>query len=200
MSFEELFRPMMEFMEMWQRTQPQLGLALAEVTKVTDQGYILSYQSGNHTADSAPARVASFAAGKERGAYFMPEVGDEVVVGFEMGNINQPVILGALWSDIDAAPPGIDAGQSNNVRMIRSRSGHEITFDDSPGASKIKIKTGASPGFEITLEDGPSPKISIKTTGEIKTSKIVLDGVAWNHFHPSGAGPTEGPVSLTPVV
>lgn len=200
MSFEEVFRPLMDFVEMWQRTQPQLGLALAEVTRVTSEGYILTYQSGNHTAESAPARMSSFAAGKERGVYFMPEVGDEVVVGFEMGNINQPVILGALWSDVDAAPPGVDGSASNNIRMIRSRAGHEITFDDSPGAAKIKIKTAATPGFEITLEDGPSAKISIKTTGDINSSKIVLDGVAWNHIHPSGSGPTEGPISKVPVV
>jgi phage baseplate assembly protein gpV len=200
---EELFAPIMDFVEQWQRTQPQLGLARAEVARVTDEGYILTYHSGDHSAESAPARVSSFMAGRERGAFFMPEVGDEVIVGFEMGNINQPVILGSMWSDVDAPPPGVDTSSSNNIRTIRSRAGHEITFDDSAGASKIKIKTAGAapqPGFEITLEDGPSPKISIKTTGAIATSKIVLDGVAWNHQHATGTGPSGPPLSIVPVV
>lgn len=198
MSFDDLFRRLTEFVESWQRNPPQLGIAFAEVSRVTDEGYILEYISGNHDAPSAPARVASFVAGRERGAYFMPEVGDEVVVAFEMGNINQPVIIGALWSDSDPPPPGVDRAQSNNIRTIRSRAGHEVTFDDSPATGKISIKTAG--GFEITLEDGPSPKINIKTSGAIATSRIVLDGVAWNHQHATGTGPSGPPLSITPVV
>ncbi len=203
MSFEELFRPLTEMMEQWQRQPPQLGIAFAEVKEVRTEGYILDFISGNHDAPSAPARVASFAAGRERGAFFMPEVGDEVVVAFEMGDINQPVIIGSLWSDTDAVPTGVDTSSSNNIRMLRSRTGHVITFDDSPGADKIQIKTAGTPptgGFEITLEGGPSPKISIKTTGTVATSKIVLDGIAWNHQHATGTGPSGPPLSIVPVV
>jgi uncharacterized protein involved in type VI secretion and phage assembly len=198
-SFDEVFSRLTEFAERWQRTQPQLGIAFAEVTGVRDDGhYTLSYLSGNHEAPSAPARVSTFMAGPKRGAYFMPEIGDEVVVGFELGDLNRPVILGALWNDVDPVPPGVDASPSNNIRSITSRAGHQLTFDDSPGGGKIEIKTTG--GFEITLEDGASPKISIKTTGSIASSRIVLDGVAWNHQHPTGAGPSGPPQSIVPVV
>ncbi len=197
MTIEDTLRRLTDFVERWQRTAPQLGLAFAEVASVDDDGYTLNYYSGNHDAPSAPARVAAPMAGGGRGAYFMPEVGDEVVVGFEMGNLDRPVILGALWSDVDQPPSQADTSSSNNVRTIVSRAGHEVTFDDSP-EGKIRIKTNG--GFEITIEDGIAPKIAIKTTGNINSSRIVLDGVSWNHTHPSGTGPSGGPVSITPVV
>lgn len=196
MSLDQVFARLTEFAERWQRQQPQFGLAFAEVTSVDDNGYTLSYLSGNHDAPSAPARVAAPMAGNRRGAYFMPEVGDEVVVGFELGNLDRPVILGALWSDVDAPPTAADTSASNNVRTITSRAGHEITFDDSP-AGGIHIKTNG--GFEVTLDDG-GQKITIKTTGTIATSRLVLDGVAWNHQHATGTGPSGPPLSIVPVV
>ena len=80
---------------------------------------------------------------------------------------------------------------------MTSRAGHQITFDDSP-EGKIFIETQG--GFEITIEDGPSPKINVKTTGVIATSRLVLDGVAWNHQHATGTGPSGPPMSIVPVV
>jgi hypothetical protein len=197
MNLDDALRKLTAFQENWQRTAPQLGLAFAEVASVSDDGYTLNYYSGNHDAPSAPARVATLMAGNGRGAYFMPEVGDEVVVGFEMGNLDRPVILGALWSDVDPPPGQADTSSANNVRTIVSRAGHEITFDDSP-AGKILIRTRG--GFEISIQDGVSPKIEIKTTGDVMSSRIVLDGVSWNHQHASGTGPSGPPVSIVPVV
>jgi uncharacterized protein involved in type VI secretion and phage assembly len=200
MSFDEVFARITEFAERFQRSAPQLGIAFAEVMGQTEGGYTLRYLTGNHDAPSAPARVASFMAGNQRGAFFMPERGDEVVVGFEMGDLNRPVILGALWSDVDGVPPGIDPNESNNIRTITSRAGHQVTFDDS-AAGKITIKTQG--GMEITLEDGATPKISIKTITsgpvQVSASKIVLDGIAWNHQHATGTGPSGPPMSIAPV-
>ena len=109
------------------------------------------------------------------------------------------MILGALWSDVDAVPPGVDASSSNNLRSITSRAGHQITLDDTPGSGKVQIKiAGDAPtgGFEITIEAGPSPKINIKTTGVIATSRIVLDGVPWFHQHATGTGPSGPPLPM----
>jgi uncharacterized protein involved in type VI secretion and phage assembly len=150
------------------------------------------------TESVGPARVATFMAGKERGAYFMPEVGDEVVVGFELGDMSRPIILGALWSDVDPPPPQADTSESNNKRTIVSRSKHELTFDDTSGSLKLTLKSGQN-GYEITIQDQPTPRITIKTTGNIATSKIELDGVAWNHQHATGVGPSGPPLSIVPV-
>lgn len=191
----ELFSRLRRFEERWERTAPMFGLMFAEVRAIRDDGYELDWISGTMTEPSAPARVATLMAGDRRGSFFMPEVGDEVVVGFEMGNLDRPVILGALWSDQDQPPDNADTSATNNIRTIVSRAGHEITFDDSPSGS-ILIKTKG--GMEITLHEVP-PKITIKTTGNIATSQLELDGVAWNHQHATGTGPSGPPVSITPV-
>ena len=51
---------------------------------------------------SSWAPVAAPMAGKERGAFFMPEEGDEVLVAFEHGNFDHPFIIGFLWNGVDA--------------------------------------------------------------------------------------------------
>ena len=192
----ELFARLRHFEDRWNREAPMFGLMFAEVAAIRDDGYELTWISGAMTEPSAPARVATLMAGDRRGTFFMPEVGDEVVVGFELGNLDRPVILGALWSDQDQPPDNADTASTNNVRTLVSRAGHEITFDDSPNGL-ITIKTKG--GMEITLNEVP-PKITIKTTGNIATSQLELDGVAWNHQHATGTGPSGPPVSIVPVV
>lgn len=192
---QKLFSKLRNFEERWERDAPMFGLMFAEVRAIRDDGYELEWLSGAMSDPSAPARVATLMAGNRRGSFFMPEVGDEVVVGFELGNLDRPVILGALWSDRDEPPQQADTSSTNNIRTLVSRSGHEVTFDDSPNG-KITIKTNG--GMEIVLEDVP-PKITIKTTGNVATSRIVLDGVSWNHQHATGTGPSGPPTSIVPV-
>jgi uncharacterized protein involved in type VI secretion and phage assembly len=86
------------------------------------------------------ARVVSPMAGKERGFYMLPEVGDEVLVAFEHGDVRFPYVLGSLWNGKDE-PPEINGDGKNNLRVMRSRSGHAIIFDDTKGAEKITIST-----------------------------------------------------------
>jgi phage baseplate assembly protein gpV len=185
-----VFSRLRRFEERWDRSAPMYGLMFAEVRAIRDDGYELDWISGTMTEPSAPARVATLMAGDGRGTFFTPEVGDEVVVGFEMGCLDRPVILGALWSDQDKPPDNADTGATNNIRTIVSRAGHEITFDDSPSGS-ITIKTKG--GMEITLHEVPA-KITIKTTGDIESSTLVLDNVPWNHMHATGTGPSGPPV------
>ena len=123
------------------------------------------------TERSAPARLATLMAGNQRGSFFRPEVGDEVVVGFELGNINRPVILGALWSDVDQPPEGADTSSSNNIRMIVSRLKHQIVLDDTSSAGKVTIKSAG--GISIVLDDASSaPKLTLTTNGGMT---LVLD-------------------------
>jgi uncharacterized protein involved in type VI secretion and phage assembly len=84
------------------------------------------------------ARVAAPMAGKQRGAYFLPEVDDEVLVAFEHGDVRFPYVLGALWNGQDAPPVTNDDGK-NNVRMIKSRSGHIVKLNDEDGKETIEI-------------------------------------------------------------
>jgi len=84
------------------------------------------------------ARVAVLMAGNQRGTFFLPEAGDEVLVAFEAGDITRPFILGGLWNGQDA-PPDTNADGKNNLRLIKSRSGRVIRLDDTDGSEKIEI-------------------------------------------------------------
>ncbi len=82
--------------------------------------------------------------GEARGFFFLPEVDDEVLVMFELGDIRRPVVVGNLWNGVDKAYHENQAqGGSNNYRSIRSRSGHMIVFhdDDLAGQERIIIET-----------------------------------------------------------
>lgn len=84
------------------------------------------------------ARIAAPMAGKERGVYFLPEVDDEVLVAFEHGDVRFPYVLGALWNGIDK-PPADNGDGKNNLRVIKSRSGHTIKLNDEDGKETIEI-------------------------------------------------------------
>src|ERR1035441_10767335 len=81
------------------REQPVHGIAIAIVTgRMGDGTYELRCLSMGANAPSAPARMMMPSAGSKRGVYWMPEVGDEVVVAFEGSDSNSPIILGALYN------------------------------------------------------------------------------------------------------
>lgn len=113
------------------------------------------------------ARVISFMAGKDRGAFFLPEVDDEVLVAFEYGDINMPYVIGSLWNGKDV-PPENNSDGKNNIRMIRSRSGHVITLDDSDGSEQIKIMDKTEKNMIII--DAKNNMISITSDKDIELS------------------------------
>jgi uncharacterized protein involved in type VI secretion and phage assembly len=88
--------------------------------------------------ESQWARLAVPMAGKDRGAYFLPEVDDEVLVVFEHGDVRFPYVVGALWNGQDTPPAKNDDGK-NNLRLIKSRSGHLIKLNDEDGKETIEI-------------------------------------------------------------
>lgn len=84
------------------------------------------------------ARVAAPMAGGGRGVYFLPEVDDEVLVAFEQGDVRFPYVVGSLWNGKDVPPAANDDGK-NNVRVIKSRSGHVIRLTDQDGKEMIEV-------------------------------------------------------------
>ena len=71
----------------------------------------------------------SLGGGKDRGWFTLPEVDDEVLIMFEHGDIARPIIVGALWNGKDKAIDNNSDGK-NARRVIKSKKGHKITFDD----------------------------------------------------------------------
>jgi uncharacterized protein involved in type VI secretion and phage assembly len=96
------------------------------------------------------ARLATLMAGGDRGSWFVPDVGDEVLVAFEGGHPRRPYVVGALWNGQDAPPEQMD--QQNNVKTILSRRGVRITLDDTSGAVKLRLETPG--GHRVVLDDG----------------------------------------------
>jgi len=88
--------------------------------------------------ESQWARIAAPMAGNERGVYFLPEVDDEVLVAFEHGDVRFPFVIGALWNGVDK-PPADNGDGKNNLRVIKSRSGHTIKLNDEDGKETIEI-------------------------------------------------------------
>lgn len=151
------------------------GIALALVTNNKDPQGLgrvkVKYPWREDGQDSTWARIAFPMAGNDRGMHFLPEVGDEVLVAFDKGNIDHPYVLGALWNGKDK-PPANNSDGENNTRRIRSRSGHQITLFDKSGQENVEIKTKG--GHRVLMDDtGGSAKIEISDgTG---SNKIVID-------------------------
>jgi uncharacterized protein involved in type VI secretion and phage assembly len=104
------------------------------------------------------ARIAVPMAGMERGIYFLPEVGDEVLVAFERANPRFPFILGALWNGKEQPPSKNDDG-NNDVRIIKSRSGHVIRLNDKDGGAKIEIIDNSGKNSLVFYTDAKLIKI-----------------------------------------
>lgn len=171
------------------RSPRVFGVVTAIVRRIEDGGaYYLDYLGmGDPDVESARARVVMPMAGDGRGVHFFPEVGDEVVVAFESGDPNRPLILGAVWNRDSRPPEQADQSPENDIRTIVSRSGHELTFDDSPSAERVvvrsqlghevvlddapgagKIQLSSASGHELTLDDAPPGSVELKTAGGCK--------------------------------
>jgi uncharacterized protein involved in type VI secretion and phage assembly len=121
----------------------------------------------SNSDDSHWARVTAAMAGNDRGAYFLPEIDDEVLVAFEHGSVDHPFVLGSLWNGKDKAPEDNGSG-SNDNRGFKSRSGHVIRLGDRSGSESIEIidKTGSN-RIVITSSDN---KIVIEAIGDIEVT------------------------------
>lgn len=146
------------------------------------------------------ARTVQAGAGKDRGLQLLPEVGDEVLVAFEQGDVNRPTVLGGLFNGVDTMPTGpveiVDGGNGQvNRRSLVSRQGHRLDLLDSGGSEGVQVVTGDdklklvldAKGTTITVHaDGKvliegSQGITIDSAGspmDLKGSKITLQATS----------------------
>jgi uncharacterized protein involved in type VI secretion and phage assembly len=133
-----------------------------------------TWMGGRNESYWAP--VAAAMAGGGRGAYFMPEVGDEVLVGFGHGDVNYPYVIGFVWNGEDQPP-----SESVRERIIRSVNGHAIRLLDSTpvDGNRGAVVIEDAHGNRITLSNG---KIAIKSMAllEIEAPTIVLKGPGYS--------------------
>ncbi|MBM3131802.1 MAG: VgrG-related protein [Chloroflexi bacterium] len=130
------------------------------------------------------ARLVAPGAGTTRGMQFIPEVNDEVMVAFEHGDINRPLVIGGLWSQNIALPKANSqciSGGNVNERIIQSRSGHVIILGDEQGSEKITIrdKTGKN---EVVIDSAQNTMtvkceqdITVEAKGKINVKSTTGD-------------------------
>jgi phage protein D len=127
--------------------------------------------------ESTWARVMGLGAGKKAGLVVVPAVGDEVLVAFEYGDFDWPVVLGGLWNGKNDLPPEAAQVSGNDKPLVRtwhSIDGHWMAmYDDSE--KKIEIVT--ADGRSITVSD-KDRKITIKTSNAsivVEDDKVNLE-------------------------
>jgi uncharacterized protein involved in type VI secretion and phage assembly len=113
-------------------------------------------------------RVMQFHAGGGYGAFFLPEVGDEVVIGFVHGDMRVPIVLGGLYNGQDKPSTHRDADRKNE-KLIRTKGGHQILLNDSTDAKQVHVTTAG--GHEIDLND-QNKQVLVATQGG---HKVTLD-------------------------
>lgn len=144
--------------------QRYYGVVEAIVSDVNDpenQGRVkLSYPWFDDETISEWARVRQLYAGNDYGTFFIPEVGDEVLVAFVHGDMRLPIVLGGLYNGIDL-PPSHRADDLDQ-KMIRTKGRHEILLDDTDGQKMVRVTTAG--GHEVLLDDD-GQKLSATTSG-----------------------------------
>jgi len=125
------------------------------------------------------ARIATLMAGNDRGAWFIPDAGDEVLVAFEGGDPRRPYVLGGLWNGQDKPPESMDGAGKNFKKVLRSRNGVKVTLDDKDGKETLTLET---PGGQIVkLSDGPGVVEMSDSNGnsiKLQSSGITIQAAA----------------------
>jgi len=128
-------------------------------------------------------RTANLFAGNGYGSTWTPELEDEVLVAFIHGDLRFPVVLGGLYNGKDKAPRARTA--SNNQKTLRTKAGHEVLLDDSPGSLGVEVTTSAGHRLrlddvndQITLEIKGGPSIVLRENGgemQLKATSITME-------------------------
>jgi len=108
-------------------------------------------------------------AGNGYGFYFLPEVGQAVLVAFESGEKSCPVVIGALWDKKNVLPKET-ANEKNTIKRFLTKRGCEIVFDEEEGKENITVKTPAK--LSVSLQD---EKKQITLQDEKGENSITMD-------------------------
>jgi uncharacterized protein involved in type VI secretion and phage assembly len=192
------------------------GLAVAQVTNNDDPDKVgrvkvrFPWLSDSHETDWV--RVVQLGAGPDSGAVFLPEVDDEVLCGFEFGDVRRPYVIGGLFNGKDKPRLGdglVDAGRVKRRGFI-SRRGHRIVlFDDDSKSGiallssdgKLRLSLNETKGEihihcreKVTI-DTESGQVTVKSGGDVDVEaqgNLTLKGQAGVKIQTSGVVEVSG--------
>ena len=128
------------------------------------------------------ATLCSPYADNNQGLEILPEVGSQVLVAFEAGNLRRPYIIGAAWNGQESLPDAPDS--ANNLRVWQSRSGSRLEFDDStPPKVSVTMKSGHKvvlddAAQQITITHASGCSITLTVTGIEINANVSVDVTA----------------------
>lgn len=149
------------------------GLVIGLVTQVAPGMIKANYPWLDANHESGWIRVAAPMSGNNRGSCFMPEVKDEVLIGFDKGNTRTPYVVGFLWNGVDDPP-----SQDVRDRRITSVNGHCIRFlDATPSEGNLgALVIQDALGNAITMSGNGKITIAAKGTLEITAPNVTING------------------------
>jgi uncharacterized protein involved in type VI secretion and phage assembly len=125
------------------------------------------------------ARLASPMAGTGRGMFFVPQIGEEVLVAFSHGDVREPYVLGACWNTQDK-PPSAAPTDAVTQRKIRTPLGHELSFDEAK--QSVTLSSNSMAKVTLDLEKAqistPFAEVTVSIAGDVTIkakTKLTLD-------------------------
>lgn len=156
---------------------------------------------------------APYGGGKDRGLFFLPEVGDTVWVEFAAGDPSRPIWVGTFWGAPDSAggaddlasasgaetPTAEGATASPTLKVLRTTAGHLLVFDDD-GEVVLLANGNEKTSIRLSKEGEVIVKADKILLCENASEKLVLGDSFMQlfnqHTHPTGVGPS-GPPTQT---
>ena len=131
------------------------GVYPAIVTDIVDPSRLgrielkFPWLSSSGASVRAWATLCSPYADDDQGLQVLPSVDTQVVVAFEAGDLRRPYIIGSCWNGRESLPESPSA--PNDLRLMKTRSGSKLEFDDTDGASKVTLSMAS--GHTMLLDD-----------------------------------------------
>ncbi|HEX3549448.1 MAG TPA: phage baseplate assembly protein V [Candidatus Elarobacter sp.] len=165
------------------------GAFLARVVSVNDPGGMSRVQVRAYDADGATdqdgpvwARVAVPFAGGSRGAFFIPDVGDEVLVVYIAGDPRYPVVVGGMWNGADSPPETLGgSGESVDRWTITGKQGTRIAIVEDASGPTISFTTPG--GLSGTMTDAGGGSIAFTNSSQ---TSVTIDSSGVTISAPSG--------------
>lgn len=128
-----------------------IGLRRGVVKEIKDPNKLnrIKVVLTDETLELPYADVTTTFANKDSGVVFVPQVNDEVIVGFLDGKINDPVVLGTVYNSVNKPPIVVD--DKNELMVIKFPSGMIIQIDNKKDKAKVTLTT--KKGHSVLIDD-----------------------------------------------
>ena len=163
---------------------------------VDDLGRILvQFYWDRKKKSSRRVRVTQFWAGSHRGALFVPRVGDEVMVAYEEGDPDRPIIVGSVYNGTNTVPMPLPDKKTESGILTRSSTGgngyHMLLFDDTAGSERVKLRSQKDLMFKaLNNEKRDIVNSQTENVGQDETINVGFP------VPPQGAAPGSGNFTL----